>query len=84
MWQVYSLHFFFYLTMILVTFSMFNHVHPIGQIWNTSISTQFHLNVYFPQLLEVPFIPWSPMTLFDYTFFIHCIRGFLSHYLSRI
>ncbi|KQL58706.1 MULTISPECIES: hypothetical protein [Bacillaceae] len=71
------LTFLFYLTMILVTFSMFNLVHPIGQIWNTSISTQFHLNVYFPQLLEVPFIPWSPMTLFNYTFLSIVLGAFL-------
>lgn len=61
------LTFLFYVSMVMMTFGIFNHLHPIGTLWQTSMSTQFHLNVYFPQLLEIPFIPWQPMTLLNYT-----------------
>lgn len=61
----------FYGMMIMLTFGIFNYVHPIGTLWQTSMSTQFHANVYFPHLLEtqsleIPFIPWQPMTLLNY------------------
>ena len=71
------LTFLFYGTMIMLTFGIFNHMHPIGALWKTSISTQFHLNVYFPQLLEIPFIPWQPMTLLTYTILSIVLGGLL-------
>ncbi|MBB4822870.1 hypothetical protein HNO89_000088 [Sporosarcina luteola] len=71
------LTFLFYATMIMMTFGIFNHIHPIGSLWKTSMSTQFHLNVYFPQLLEIPFIPWQPMTLFHYTVLSIVLGGLL-------
>lgn len=61
------LTFLFYATMVILTFGIFNYMHPIGTLWETSMSTQFHVNVYVPQSLEIPFIPWQPMTLLDYT-----------------
>ena len=67
----------FYVTMVMLTFGIFNHIHPIGTLWQTSMSTQFHLNVYFPQLLEVPFIPWQPMTLLNYTILSIGLGGLL-------
>ena len=67
----------FYVTMVMLTFGIFNHIHPIGTLWQTSMSTQFHLNVYFPQLLEVPFIPWQPMTLLNYTILSIVLGGLL-------
>ncbi|KYG34424.1 hypothetical protein [Alkalihalobacillus trypoxylicola] len=59
--------FLFYVTLALLTFGIFNYQHDIGSLWDTSISTQFHLNIYSPIVLEVPFIPWQPMTLLYYT-----------------
>lgn len=61
------LTFLFYVTMVVLTFGIFNYMHPIGALWETSMSTQFHANVYVPQSLEIPFIPWQPMTLLNYT-----------------
>ncbi|GAF64675.1 hypothetical protein BTS2_1571 [Bacillus sp. TS-2] len=59
--------FLFYVTLALLTFGIFNYQHDIGSLWDTSISTQFHLNIYSPIVLEIPFIPWQPMTLLYYT-----------------
>lgn len=59
--------FLFYVMMVMLTFGIFNHMYPIGILWETSMSTQFHLNIYIPQLLEIPFITWQPMTLSNYT-----------------
>ncbi|MDX8046771.1 hypothetical protein SH601_12335 [Gracilibacillus sp. S3-1-1] len=61
----------FYGMMIMLTFGIFNYVHPIGTLWQTSMSTQFHTNFYFPHFLEtysleIPFITWQPMTLLNY------------------
>ena len=71
------LTFLFYVTMVLLTFGIFNHMHPLGALWHTSMSTQFHVNVYFPQLLEIPFIPWQPMTLLHYTILSIVLGGLL-------
>ncbi|GIN74256.1 hypothetical protein J14TS2_47310 [Bacillus sp. J14TS2] len=67
----------FYGTVVMLTFSIFNYMHPIGTLWQTSMSTQFHTNVYFPQLLEIPFIPWKPMTLSNYTILSIVLGGLL-------
>lgn len=67
----------FYVTMVMLTFGIFNHIHPIGTLWQTGMSTQFHLNVYFPQLLEVPFILWQSMTVLNYTILSIVLGGLL-------
>ncbi|MFD2133432.1 hypothetical protein ACFSKI_19645 [Pseudogracilibacillus auburnensis] len=67
----------FYATMVMLTFGIFNYMNPIGTLWQTSMSTQFHVNVYFPQLLEIPFIPWQPMTLLNYTILSIVLGGLL-------
>ncbi|MBO1004566.1 hypothetical protein [Pseudogracilibacillus auburnensis] len=67
----------FYATMLMLTFGIFNYMNPIGTLWQTSMSTQFHVNVYFPQLLEIPFIPWQPMTLLNYTILSIVLGGLL-------
>lgn len=67
----------FYVAVVMLTFGMFNHLHPIGTLWQTSMSTQFHVNVYFPQLLEIPFITWQPMALFRYTILSIVLGGLL-------
>ncbi|UTR13650.1 hypothetical protein MM221_13605 [Salipaludibacillus sp. LMS25] len=67
----------FYVVMVMLTFGIFNHAHHTGTLWKTSVSTQFHLNVYFPQLLEIPFIPWEPMTLLNYTILSIVLGGLL-------
>lgn len=69
--------FLFYVVMVILTFSVFNYIHPIGALWQTSMSTQFHVNVYFPQLLEIPFILWQPMTLLHYTILSIVLGGLL-------
>ncbi|MDY0408688.1 hypothetical protein ACFFIS_14155 [Virgibacillus soli] len=69
--------FLFYVTMVMLTFGIFNHMYPIGTLWETSMSTQFHLNVYVPQSLEIPFIPWQPMTLLNYTILSIVLGGLL-------
>ncbi len=61
----------FYGMMIMLTFIIFNHMHPIGSLWQTSMSTAFHPNFYSSNLLEthsleIPFIIWQPMTLLNY------------------
>lgn len=71
------LTFLFYVTMVILTFGIFNHMHPVGVLWETSMSTQFHLNVYVPQSLEIPFIPWQPMTLLNYTILSIVLGGLL-------
>lgn len=71
------LTFLFYVTMVMLTFGIFNYMHPLGTLWQSSISTQFHVNVYFPQLLEIPFIPWQPMTLLHYTILSIVLGGLL-------
>ncbi|QDQ02434.1 hypothetical protein FOH38_19265 [Lysinibacillus fusiformis] len=71
------LTFLFYVTMVMLTFGIFNYLHPIGILWQTSMSTQFHVNVYFPQLLEIPFIPWQSMTLLNYTILSIVLGGLL-------
>lgn len=71
------LTFLFYGAMVLLTFGIFNYIHPIGTLWQTSMSTQFHVNIYFPQLLEIPFIPWQPMTLLNYTILSIVLGGLL-------
>lgn len=58
---------FFYVLMIVLTFSVFKQIYDFGTLWQTSISTQFHQNIYAPQMLQIPFIPWQPMTLLRYT-----------------
>lgn len=67
----------FYIMLVILTFGFFNYVHPIRTLWQTSMSTQFHVNVYFPQLLEIPFIPWLPMTLLNYTILSIVLGGLL-------
>lgn len=59
----------FFTLVVLVTFLFFNLFYPLGTIWHSSMSTQFHFNVYFPGLLELPFITWLPMTLATHTLF---------------
>ena len=59
----------FFTLVVLATFLFFNLFYPLGTIWNNSMSTQFHFNVYFPGLLELPFITWLPMTLATHTLF---------------
>lgn len=71
------LTFLFYVTMVMLTFGIFNHMHTIGALWQTSMSTQFHVNVYFPQLLEIPFMLWQPMTLLTYTILSIVLGGLL-------
>lgn len=71
------LTFLFYVTMVMLTFGIFNYMHPIGTLWDTSMSTQFHVNVYVPHSLEIPFIPWQPMTLLNYTILSIVIGGLL-------
>ncbi len=71
------LTFLFYVMMVMLTFGIFNYMHPLGTLWQSSISTQFHVNVYFPQLLEIPFIPWQPMTLLHYTILSIVLGGLL-------
>lgn len=58
----------FFTIVVIGSFGFFSLMNPLGTIWTNSISTQFHLNVYFPNLLELPFITWIPMTLRSYTF----------------
>lgn len=67
----------FYGLMILCTFGIFNQLHTLGTLWQTSVSTQFHVNVYFPNLFEIPFIVWQPMTLLKYTIFSISLGGLL-------
>ncbi|MCM3741270.1 hypothetical protein M3210_13420 [Oceanobacillus luteolus] len=67
----------FYIMMVILTFGIFNHLHPIGSLWQTSMSTLFHINVYIPYLLEVPFITWQPMTLVNYTILSILLGGLL-------
>lgn len=38
----------FYVAMVTLTFGIFNQQYALGSLWQTSMSTQFHLNVYFP------------------------------------
>lgn len=72
-----ALTFLFYVTMVILVFGVFNQLHPLGTLWQTSMSTQFHVNVYFPQLLEIPFILWQPMTLLTYTVLSIVLGGLL-------
>jgi ABC-type multidrug transport system fused ATPase/permease subunit len=67
----------FYIMMVMLTFGIFRHMYPLGTLWQTSMSTQFHLNVYIPHMLEVPFIPWQPMTLLNYTILSIVLGGLL-------
>ncbi|MFK3937981.1 hypothetical protein ACI2JA_10810 [Alkalihalobacillus sp. NPDC078783] len=67
----------FYVTTVTLSFAIFNQMHTIGTLWSTSISTQFHLNVYVPQSLEIPFIPWQPMTLLNYILLSIALGGIL-------
>ncbi|MCM2677402.1 hypothetical protein [Alkalicoccobacillus plakortidis] len=67
----------FYVTTVTLSFAIFNQMHSIGTLWNASISTQFHLNVYVLQSLEIPFIPWQPMTLLNYILLSIVLGGLL-------
>lgn len=67
----------FYGLITILTFTAFNYMHPLGTLWQTSVSTQFHLNVYVPQILEIPFITWQPMTLMSYTILSILLGGLL-------
>lgn len=67
----------FYGTVVMLTFGIFNYMHPIGTLWQTSMSTQFHANVYDPLMLVIPFIPWQPMTLLNYTILSIGLGGLL-------
>ena len=73
----FSLSFLFYISILLLTFGIFNNKYSIGTLWESSVSTQFHVNVYFPELLEIPFIPWQPMTLSHYVILSIIVGGIL-------
>ena len=57
----------FYVSVSAFCFGLFTVLTPLGSLWQTSISTQFHLNIYVPLAVEIPFITWHPLTLATYT-----------------
>lgn len=56
----------FYLLMSGLVFSLLSYTNPFGSLWQTSMSTQFHVNIYSP-FFVIPFMTWLPMTLWNYT-----------------
>ena len=56
---------FYLLTTFIVMFS-FQMTESLADLWQSSVSTQFHLNIYMPDILELPFITWIPLTLWGY------------------
>lgn len=57
----------FFLFVTITSVGLFSTYHTLGTIWQSSISTQFHLNSYAPIGFELPFMTWLPMTLLTYT-----------------
>lgn len=56
---------FYLLTTFIVMFS-FQMTESLADLWQSSVSTQFHVNIYMPDILELPFITWIPLTLWGY------------------
>ena len=56
---------FYFLNTFIVLFS-FQMTESLADLWQSSVSTQFHLNIYMPDILELPFITWIPLTLWGY------------------
>lgn len=56
----------FYLLNTCVGLFSFYMLESLGDLWQSSVSTQFHINIYSPEILELPFITWVPLTLWAY------------------
>lgn len=56
---------FYFLNTFVVLFS-FQMTESLADLWQSSVSTQFHVNIYMPDILELPFITWIPLTLWGY------------------